>query len=138
MFKVNRLTGYSIMIISTMIKESDLNNARLFTASSLSKQTNLPLATVTKVLKQLAICKLVTSQRGIKGGYSISPHSHQASFADVIEYLEGPIRISDCDSGKPCYIKEKCPIYSVCDEVNDKIKTVLQDVKLTDIALRLS
>lgn len=136
MLKVNRLTGYSIMLMSVMLKESQDDCSTLFTASGLAKDSDLPFATVVKVLKLLAGANFIKSQRGIKGGYSILPTSETISFANIIETLEGPININDCAVGKECYIKETCPVKGICDEVNVEIRAALDKVKLKDIALR--
>ncbi len=134
MLKVNRLTGYAVMLLSTMLKEFEEGHKDLFTANELSKTTNLPLATVVKILKQLTAAKFIKSQRGIKGGYTIPQSSIGINFADLIEALEGPISINDCDLGKECYIYDTCPVRNACSAVNDEIRAALAKVQLKDIS----
>ncbi len=134
MFKVNRLTGYSVMLLSTMLKSGKDDKNAMFTASGLSKTTKLPQATVIKILKQLTTSKYIKSRRGIKGGYYLEPGTENISFAHLIESMEGPINISDCDAGKPCYIKDNCPIRPVCDGVNREIRVALDKIKIKDMA----
>ncbi len=134
MFKVNRLTGYSIMLLTAMIKNNNVTPKALVSANELSKQTNLPIATVIKILKQLNSAKLIKSQRGTKGGYFMPQTNTELSFADVVEAIEGPINISDCDSVKGCYIYDKCPIRDVCKPINIEVRKALDKVKISDMA----
>ena len=61
--KINKLTDYSIVIMTNMVVKDEKG---MHTAKELSEVSDLPLPTVTRVLKMLSNSNLLESQRGLK------------------------------------------------------------------------
>ena len=106
-----------------------------YTAAELSEQTGLPAPTVTKILKQLARSQVVRAHRGARGGYRLARRPEDVTVAEVIEAVDGPIRIADCLDAppKPCLIESACPTRGVWQRVNDALTASLQGVTLQDV-----
>ena len=79
-------------------------------ARSLAEIANIPLPTVSKLLKVLAQADLVTSTRGIAGGYRLSTTPVDISVADILEAVEGPVALTDCVTGQ----EGDCSVQSLC------------------------
>ena len=47
------------------------NGSKKYTAKELAEMTDIPLPTVTRILKMLSNAELLESQRGPQGGYSL-------------------------------------------------------------------
>jgi DNA-binding IscR family transcriptional regulator len=69
MFRLNKLTDYGIVLMTHIAHSPDDS---LHTARELAAGTDLALATVGKVLRGLLDHHLVTSHRGMKGGYALA------------------------------------------------------------------
>ena len=137
MFRLNKLTDYALVVLTQM---AVCPGRQAYTASELSEQTGLPSPTVTKILKQLARHRVVRAQRGARGGYRLARRPEDVTVADVIEAVDGPIRIADCleadpEDGTPgrCLLQSACPTRDVWQRVNDAITSSLSGLTLHDV-----
>ncbi len=69
MMRINKLTDYGIVV---MTKIATMKSNKVHTAKEISHKTNIPLPTVTRLLKTLSNTGLLISQRGSQGGYALS------------------------------------------------------------------
>ncbi len=130
--RLNRLTDYAIVVLAHM---AICPGRQAYTAAELSEQTELPAPTVTKLLKQLARAGIVRAQRGARGGYRLARRPGDVTVAQVVEAVDGPIRIADCIDAAPgrCQIEAACPTRSVWRRVNDAIVSELNGLTLEDV-----
>ena len=69
MFRLNKLTDYGIVLMAHVARSPEETP---HTARSLAKETKLPLPTVGKLLRQLSEHGLLSSHRGVNGGYNLA------------------------------------------------------------------
>src|SRR5207253_1400022 len=69
MIRLGKLTDYGLVLMTYMASNRPRD---LHTARDLAAASQLPLPTVSKLLKQLLQARLLVSHRGTKGGYSLS------------------------------------------------------------------
>jgi len=107
----------------------------LRTARDLAVESKLPLATVSKVLKQLLGSGLLTSHRGIKGGYLLARDPHEISIIDIVAAIEGPMALTECSTDVTglCNIESCCPIKNNQQIINRAVRGVLEKVMLSDL-----
>ena len=81
MLRITRQTDYGIVLMTLFSgkSEKDVKSAR-----DMAEETNLPLPTVSKILKSLTRGGLLESKRGVKGGYALSRASGEISVANII------------------------------------------------------
>ena len=78
-----------------------------------------------KVLRKLSAAGLVKSYKGVQGGYELTRGGDEIKALDVIEAIDGPIRISkclECDhecSRNPCKIE--CKMHVAFGVINKKL-----------------
>ena len=131
MLRISRLTDYATVLLATLAGEPQ----RVQTASSLAEQTRIAAPTVSKLLKQLQRAGLVTSTRGLHGGYQLARPAAQISAAAILEALEGPVALTDCSVGHgQCEIEESCRVGRVWQRLNLAIRRALYDVSLAQLA----
>ena len=95
----------------------------------------MPAPTVSKLLKQLQRAGLVTSTRGLHGGYQLARPATQISAAAILDALEGPMALTDCAAGHGhCGIEETCRVGRVWQRLNLAIRRALYDVSLAQLA----
>jgi FeS assembly SUF system regulator len=131
MFRLNKLTDYGIVLMAHVARSSEIAP---HTARSLSQETGLPLPTVGKLLRQLSEAGLLSSHRGIKGGYNLAREATTISVADIILALEGPIGFTEC-SVMPglCDLERSCSIKINSQIIGDALRDALEHVMLADL-----
>ena len=95
MMRINKLTDYGIVVMTEMAT-SNMN--KIHPARGISESSNIPLPTVTRLLKTLSSNDLLDSQRGSQGGYNLAKPSDKISIAIIIEIFEGPISLTECST----------------------------------------
>jgi FeS assembly SUF system regulator len=131
MLRISRLTDYATVLLATLAGEPQ----RVQTAASLAEQTRIAAPTVSKLLKQLQRAGLVTSTRGLHGGYQLARPAAQISAAAILDALEGPVALTDCSVGHgQCEIEATCRVGRVWQRLNLAIRRALYDVSLAQLA----
>jgi FeS assembly SUF system regulator len=131
MLRISRLTDYATVILAALASEPQ----RVQTAASLAEQTRIAAPTVSKLLKQLQRSGLVTSTRGLHGGYQLARPAAQISVAAILDALEGPVALTDCAAGHGyCEIEEICRVGRVWQRLNLVIRRALHVVSLAQLA----
>ena len=103
-------------------------------ARDLADEANLPLPTVSKILKILLSAELLVSHRGAKGGYELARPAQEMSVAEIIAGMEGPIGLTECSSlTGNCELTSFCPMRSNWAVISDAVRDALQNVKLSDL-----
>ncbi len=129
MLKITRQTDYAVVILTRFAQESP---GRIHNARDLSIETEVPLPTVSKILKLLVRGGLLVSQRGVKGGYRLSRGASAIRVTEIIEAIEGPIAITDCVESSPCECDKEpwCPVRSNWQLINDAVHGALEGITL--------
>ena len=78
-----------------------------------------------KVLRKLNTGGLVKSYKGVQGGYELAKAGDELKVLDIIELIDGPVKISkclECDhdcSKNPC--KTECKMHIAFDAINQNL-----------------
>ena len=132
MLRLSKLTDYATVILSYMAKD----NARLHAAIEIADVTGIALPTVSKILKLLVKGHVLSSIRGVKGGYVLARSPEKISVATVISALEGPISLTECSiSHKSCEQASGCDIKGNWSLINQKISHALESITLADMIM---
>lgn len=131
MLKLSRQTDYGILLLTAIAANADGASS---SARELAEMTHLPLPMVGKILKMLSRGGILSSQRGIKGGYSLARRSEAITLVDIIVALEGPIALTECSepSGE-CGLEESCPVQVNWVSINRMIRDALESITLRDM-----
>lgn len=131
MLRISRLTDYATVVLAALADEPE----RLQTASALAERTRIALPTVSKLLKQLQRTGLVTSTRGLRGGYQLARPAAKISAVEIVDALEGPVALTDCSGGHGrCGIEGSCRVGHAWQHLNVAIRRALNDVTLAQLA----
>src|SRR5689334_9002780 len=134
MFRLNKLTDYGIVLMAHVARSAEAADLAQHTARSLAKETRLPLPTVAKLLRQLSEHGLLSSHRGVKGGYNLARPPREITVASIILALEGPIGFTECSVVKGlCNMERSCAIMSNSQIIGDALRDALEHVTLSDL-----
>lgn len=131
MLRISRLTDYATVLLATLAEAP----ARVQTAAALAERTRIASPTVSKLLKQLQHAGLVSSTRGLHGGYQLARPPAEIDAASILDALEGPLALTDCAAGHgQCDIEQTCRVGRFWQRMNVAIRHSLSEVTLTQLA----
>ncbi len=132
MIRMSRLTDYAFLVLGHFV---DHPETAAMSARDISAAVQLPLPTVSKLLKLLTRKGLLASHRGVNGGYSLSRKPDAISIAEVISALEGPIAMTDCNAGDGlCQQESHCSVRPHWHVINQAVQEALAKIALSRMA----
>jgi Rrf2 family protein len=79
--------------------------------------------------------KLLISQHGIRGGYTLARDAHQISAFDVIRAVEGPLFMTSCVTVHgECEQVDRCTVKEPLRRVSQSIEEVLSRITIGEMA----
>lgn len=101
----------------------------------LAAAAECPEQFLAKVLQSLTHAGLVVSHRGNTGGFELPTSHRSATLLEVIEALEGPVRLNLClNSTESCTRQEWCQVHPVWVQAQEALTAVLRSVSVHDLA----
>ena len=89
------------------------------------------------ILNDLRQGKLVNSQRGVQGGYTLARSPADITVGDVVRLVEGPIEPVKCISGgDDCPFRNKCPFMDMWLQAGQAMQSVFDSTTLQDLLNR--
>jgi len=127
------MTDYAV-VLATHLASVDRPHA----ARDLALHTQIPEPTASKVLKKLARAGVVSSQRGVKGGYALARPARRIGIHEVIEAIEGPIAVTECSdesADSSCEYETRCEVRANWQRINQAVQSALAQISLADMAV---
>ncbi len=101
----------------------------------IAEKQNLPSTYLEQLMLTLRKAGLVNATRGAKGGYVLAKEPQSISLAEIVEALEGPIDIADCnDVPNCCFDAQMCVLKQIFDEANNALRNVFENITLAELA----
>ncbi|RIH80946.1 putative HTH-type transcriptional regulator [Calidithermus terrae] len=111
---------------------------RFVGSEELSRATGVRRTYLVRILAVLVAQGLVTSKKGIGGGYTLPRPPQEINLRDVMRAIDGPIAPLACVSlnwPKPCVEEPRCHARShVWMRVRDAVLEALSQVSVADLA----
>jgi len=130
MLRMAKLTDYGIVLLTQFAVRQDSSP---MTAREIASAAKLPLPTVGKLLKQLSHNGLLSSHRGTKGGYTLVRPPGDITVAQIIEALEGPMALTECQAPGVCEQERFCSVKPNWLVINRTVRDALSRVTLADM-----
>jgi FeS assembly SUF system regulator len=130
--RLSRLADFAVVLMTHVAQHDE----RVHTASEAAVATQLPAPAVAKVLARLCREGLLTSSRGVKGGYRLARPATDISVGAIVNALDGPVALTQCIKMGPggCEVEAVCPSRVGLHRINVAVHKALDDVSLADIA----
>jgi len=128
MLRITKITDYGFVILAHMAKD-DLST--LHNAKELSTAIDIPLPTVSKVLKILTKNGILKSHQGSKGGYYLALPPEQITAVSIVKIFEGSVALTDCSSKTGCV--RNCQNSLTWKKVNRKVIQILEELTLAEM-----
>ena len=86
--RVSRSTGYALLAVGYIAKHQ---GDGVVLSQNISKQYDIPLEYLLKILQQLVRANVLRSKRGPRGGFSLAKPTNKITMLEVIEAVDGPL-----------------------------------------------
>ena len=132
--QITRGADYAVRVMMHLVicPENALNTLPL-----LVKATGAPRSFLSKVLQCLCRAGYVVSRRGQVGGFAVLPAGRDASLADIVECIDGPIRLNACMfPGTHCERTALCAAHPLWAEAQGAMVAVLRSHTIAELGAR--
>ncbi len=86
--KISRSTGYGLLAAGYIAKNE---KEGIVLSQTISKEYDIPLEYLLKILQQLVRANLLRSKRGPRGGFVLSKPAGKITMLEIIEAVDGPM-----------------------------------------------
>lgn len=140
LLQVSRKIDYALR---AMIYLASLPPDAVIPFREIARQMELPEDFLAKILKTVSEVGLVQSVRGPHGGYRLARPPREISFLEVIEAVEGPVKLNICvEDGRTEAAHEACKVASSCTMASvwrlgqERMLEVYRSTSLADLVPR--
>lgn len=125
-------SDYALRIVSALAECDDVIDA-----NAISEKTSVSLRFALKILRKLVHGNIVSSYKGVRGGYKLKISPKKITLKSVIELIEGPIAIARClESSETCSMntdKTACIYHHIFDKISLELAAKLENVTISDV-----
>lgn len=127
MLRISKLADYGTVVMVYIARQRQ----SLSSARDIALHTHLNVPTVSKLLKRLAKAGLLTSVRGVSGGYRLKRPATEISVANIIYALEEQRGLTECslDAGD-CALQGVCHVQGNWRLLSQAMESALGSVSL--------
>jgi Rrf2 family protein len=96
---------------------------------------HIPRSFLAKILQRLIKDGIAASERGMKGGFSLSRNPAKINLLEVIEIFQGPAAANICAiDGKKCDLSKKCPVHPLWVKIHNQVEKELRRQSFKELA----
>ncbi|MBL7923643.1 MAG: Rrf2 family transcriptional regulator [Bacteroidia bacterium] len=117
------------------IAEQSLLNRKV-SLKEVSGAIDSPEAYTSKILQQLSRSKVIHSDKGPTGGFSMAPSSlEKVKLSSIVKAIDGDGIYHGCGLGlKSCNEKKPCPVHYQFKAIRDELKEMLETTSVKALA----
>lgn len=130
--RLSRLADYALVVMTHLAQNADESHA----AAESAAVTRLPAPTVARIMARLCRAGLLTSARGVNGGYRLARPAADIPVGAIVGVFDGPVVLTRCTQAGPrgCDVESVCPSRPGLRRLNDAVRKALDDVSLAELA----
>lgn len=119
MLRLSKKVEYSIMAILHL---DAMGHGRVWPAREIATACHIPEELLGRILHRLSRGGLLASVQGVKGGFRLKRSLDSVTLSDVIEIVDGPVRLTCCQTNE-----KQCGQWSVCS-IRRPVQRVQRDL----------
>ena len=129
MLKLTRKLEYALIALRHM----QMKGGTLSSTKEISDMYTIPRELLAKTLQQMTRLEYIDAVQGSQGGYRIYKSLTNISLTQFVEELEGPFGMVNCSISTDCIQLNNCNIRMPINKINNNIRSILNNIPLTDI-----
>ena len=132
MLKLSKKADYGLISMKHLASQPD---GVACSAREIAQSYAIPTELLAKILQKLVKNGLLASTHGTNGGYVLAKRPADISLADVIEAIDGPVSLVQCDfnGNKDCLQFDKCNVKTPLRVVQDRVKEALRGTSILEL-----
>ena len=131
MLRLSKKADYALIAMKHLAAEADRGAA---SAREIAQQYEIPVELLAKVLQRLVQRGLLVSHQGTRGGYRLARPATSISVADVIQAIDGPLKMTACSIDDPtCDQYAACSVRDPLWRIKDVIVSALATCSVFDL-----
>jgi Rrf2 family protein len=103
------------------------------TTQHIADAAHIPVGYLAKVMQALCRAGLVSSQRGINGGFALAVEPAQLTLMDVVRVVDPSHRIRTCPLGIASHGRTLCPLHRRLDAAAANAEQILRETNLSEL-----
>ena len=104
--------------------------------SQVAREQKIPPSFLAKIISQLSVAGLLHTSRGARGGISLAREPNQITLLEVIEAIDGPIKLNMCiEQQGGCMYEENCPLQPVWCNAQEELVTKLKNTNFAQLSV---
>ncbi len=103
------------------------------TAQQLSVITHVPAPYLSKLLQGLVRAGLISSRRGLHGGFLLAKDSAKLTIWEVVDAVDPFHRIHECPLGIKSHGSTLCPLHDRLDQAMEVVEEMFQKTTVADV-----
>jgi Rrf2 family protein len=120
---VTRETDYAVRTVLYLAKNRD----RTASVTEVAKAMHIPKSFLAKLLQRLVRSHILTSLRGVNGGFQLAQLPSEITLLSIVEAVQGPAGINVCAiDSKRCKLSSTCAVHPVWVEIRKEVEKRLK------------
>ena len=103
------------------------------TAQQIGAATQVPVGYLSKVLQRLSAMDLITSQRGLGGGFKLARSPEEITIYEVLQAVDPLPRIRRCPLGLAAHSANLCPLHKRLDDAMAQVEQAFSASTLAEM-----
>ena len=126
---ISQTVEYALRAIVTIAQ----HNGAPCTAQKISTITQVPAPYLSKMMQGMVRANLVTSKRGLHGGFVLTKDATQLTILEVVNAVEPLKRIRQCPLGIDSHDGTLCPLHRRLDNAMAMVEDSFRDTTVADL-----
>lgn len=126
---ISQTVEYALRAIVTIAQ----HDGEPCTARKIAEITQVPSAYLSKLMQGLVRSGLVSSQRGLHGGFLLARDPQQLTIWDIVDAVEPIKRIRECPLGIQSHGANLCPLHRRLDKALEAIEVQFRQTTVAEI-----
>ncbi len=131
MFKINRKTEYALRGLRYLASS---RKGEVVMIREIAQAVDASPVFLAKIFQLLSSAGLVTSSRGVIGGFRLSRPPEKINLREILEATEGPVSVNVCVVDEDaCDLTNTCAAHKIWRNVRYSINKMLEQITLKDL-----
>lgn len=126
---ISQTVEYALRAVVTIAN----HEGRPCTAQRISEITQVPAPYLSKLMQGLVRSGLVSSQRGLHGGFLLTKAASDLTIWEVVDAVEPIKRIAECPLGLKSHGAELCPLHQRLDDAMQVVETMFRETTIEEV-----
>ena len=127
---VTRETDYAVRTVLYLARDG----SRLASVTEIAQSMHIPKSFLAKLLQRLVRSNILTSMRGVNGGFQLAQKPSDITLLSIMEAVQGPAGINVCAiDSKRCKLSSSCSVHPVWVEIRKEVERRLKRATIANL-----